>query len=209
MSSTIYNESFVLYESVYKTFERLYHRNKAIAADYIKAVMDFGITGVLPDEEEEVWLYGLDSAIASIDSAKNNRRKNIEDGSKGGRPQIELDRDEVMQKKDELRTWKAVAAYFHISENTLRAIRKQWEAEDATEEKTAKTSKTNAKTQKLKNLNVNVNENDNENENANENDNDNADDTISDSFLSSVNLYMAKGYTEEEARIKARTDALM
>ena len=204
MSSTIYNESFVLYESVYKTFERLYHRNKAIAADYIKAVMEFGIAGVLPDEEDEVWLYGLDSAIASIDSAKNNRRKNIEDGSKGGRPQIELDREEVMQKKDELRTWKAVAAYFHISENTLRAIRKQWEAEDATEEeKTAKTSKTNAKTQKRKNLNVNVNEN--ENENANENDND----TAVDSFLSSVNYYMAKGYTEEEARKKARNEQLM
>jgi hypothetical protein len=126
VSSSIYEKSFVLYESVYRTFKRLYDRDPSAAAEYINAVLDFGIEEQLPDEESDVWLYGLDSAIAAIDSAKNNRKKNIGDGSKGGRPQINLDQEEVLARKQELKTWKAVAESYGISEDTLRNIRHRW-----------------------------------------------------------------------------------
>ena len=85
MASALYNESFVLYESVFRTYQRIYKKDKARAADYINAVMEFGIDGVIPDEDDEVWFYGLDNAIASISAAKDRRAKNIEDGAKGGR----------------------------------------------------------------------------------------------------------------------------
>lgn len=73
-----YKQSFVLYESVYAQFERLLKAEKLEGANrYIDAVMQYGLYGVVPDEEDEVWLYGLDNVIASIDSAKSNYRKKI------------------------------------------------------------------------------------------------------------------------------------
>lgn len=124
----INTESFVLYESVYKDVE---HKEKLFgkefAYDYMKAICRFGMYGEIPEEDSPLWGYGFEQAITSISSAKDRRSKNISDGGKGGRPPIELDKSEVLQKKEELKTWKAVAAYFNITENTLRAIRKEWE----------------------------------------------------------------------------------
>lgn len=76
--SKIYTQSFVLYESVYAQFERLINAGKMESANkYINAVMQYGLHSVLPEDEDEVWLYGLDNVIASIDSAKTNYRKKI------------------------------------------------------------------------------------------------------------------------------------
>ena len=73
-----YKQSFVLYESAYAQFERLLKAKQVEGANnYINAVMQYGLYGVLPDEEDKVWLYGLDNVIASIDSAKPNYRKKI------------------------------------------------------------------------------------------------------------------------------------
>lgn len=124
----INTESFVLYESVFKDIEhKAKYFGKEMAYDYIAAVCKFGLYGEIPDEDSQLWGYGLEQAFTSISSAKDRRTKNIVDGSKGGRPAIQLDYAAVMQKKEELKTWKAVAAHFNVSENTLRAIRKSWE----------------------------------------------------------------------------------
>lgn len=73
-----YKQSFVLYESVYAQFERLLKADKLEGASrYIDVVMRYGLYGVVPDDEDEVWLYGLDNVMASIDSAKSNYRKKI------------------------------------------------------------------------------------------------------------------------------------
>lgn len=73
-----YKESFVLYESVYVQFERMLKVNNTEgAAAYIDAVMQYGLYGVLPEEDSQVWLYGLDNVIASIDSAKAKYREKI------------------------------------------------------------------------------------------------------------------------------------
>lgn len=151
-------ESFVLYESVYKQFEILKKRKPDAATDFIEAIMEYGLYGVVPDEESEVWLYGFEQSTTSIQRAKDRYAAAVENGSKGGRPPKNLNKDEVLQKKEELKTWKAVAKFYGIDEDTLRKIRKSWETEKA---------------EKPKNLNdnVNVNVNDNENNNSNENDN--------------------------------------
>jgi hypothetical protein len=145
-------ESFVLYESVYKQFEILKKRKPDAATEFIEAIMEYGLYGVVPDEESEVWLYGFEQSTTSIQRAKDRYAAAAENGSKGGRPSKNLNKEDVLQKKEELRTWKAVAKFYGIDEDTLRKIRKSWETE---------------KTEKPKNLNDNVNVNVTVNDNDN------------------------------------------
>lgn len=112
-------ESFVLYESVYKQFEILKKRKPAVATDFIEAIMEYGLYGVVPDEESDVWLYGFEQSITSIQRAKDRYIAAVENGSKGGRPSKNLNKEEVLQKKEELKTWKAVAKFYNISEDLL------------------------------------------------------------------------------------------
>ena len=118
--SNIYNNSFVLYESVYKTFQRIYKRDKERAADYINAVMEFGIYGVIPDDNDEAWMYGLDSAIASINAAKDRRKKNIEDGAKGGRRKKDVDMEALLEMKKQGMTYQQMADEFGVSKSTIQ-----------------------------------------------------------------------------------------
>lgn len=159
MASALYNESFVLYESVFRTYQRIYKKDKARAADYINAVMEFGIDGVLPDEDDEVWLYGLDNAIASISAAKDRRAKNIEDGAKGGRKKIDLDNDVLSVMRDRGMSYQEIADKLGVSKSTIQ--RRFKEIDSALVSNGVKTQ----------NLNVNVNVNDNENDNGNDNGN--------------------------------------
>ena len=120
MSDGLYNKSFVLYESVYRTYQRLYKMNKQIAADYINAVMEFGIDDVTPEEDNAVWMYGLDNAIAAIDSAKNRRKKNIEDGAKGGRRKLDIDSERLLEMRNQGMSYDAIAKELGISKSTVQ-----------------------------------------------------------------------------------------
>lgn len=73
-----YKGSFVFYESYGKQFERLCKRGKADKAlEYITAVLRYGLYSEVPPEEAEVWDFGFDGVIATINSAKANRAKKI------------------------------------------------------------------------------------------------------------------------------------
>ena len=159
MASALYNESFVLYESVFRTYQRIYKKDKARAADYINAVMEFGIDGVIPDEDDEVWFYGLDNAIASISAAKDRRAKNIEDGAKGGRKKIDLDNDVLLVMRDRGMSYQEIADKFGVSKSTI-----QRRFNDINNSLVSNGVK-------CQNLNVNDNGNENDNENDNGNDN--------------------------------------
>ena len=149
MEHTIYSESFVLYESVFRAFQRLYKKDKARAADYINAVMEFGIDGVIPDDDDDVWFYGLDNAIASIACAKDRRTKNKEDGAKGGRKKKDIDMTLAQQMREQGKSYDAIAQEFGVSKSTIQRRFSSGVSNDV-------------KTQNL-NVNDNVNENDNEN----------------------------------------------
>lgn len=168
-------ESFVFYESVYKQAERLEKKlGKEVGYDFLKAVIEFGLYGAVPDEDDNAWLYGLEQTITSIGAAKDRYAAAVENGKKGGRKKIELNQEEVMKKKAELKTWKAVAAFYKVDEDTLRKIRKQWEKaekpKNLNDDNVKVSEKEKEKTEKPKNLNdnVNVNVNDNVNEKENE-----------------------------------------
>ena len=121
--------SFVFYESVWKQYQILDARRPEAAKAFMRAVIEYGLYDIVPPEDDEVWMYGLEQTITSIDAAKGRREKNQEDGSKGGRPAIRFERELIEQKKQELKTWKAVAEFLGIDEKTLRKIRSNWEEE--------------------------------------------------------------------------------
>lgn len=175
--------SFVFYESVWKQYQILDARRPEAAKAFMRAVIEYGLYDIVPPEDDEVWMYGLEQTITSIDAAKGRREKNQEDGSKGGRPAIRFERELIEQKKQELKTWKAVAEFLGIDEKTLRKIRSNWEEEKKekpvntgknlfpvspildeennetgkTDGKNGKNGKNVGKTENGKNLNVNVN----------------------------------------------------
>ena len=178
--------SFVFYESVWKQYQILDARRPEAAKAFMRAVVEYGLYDIVPPEDDEVWMYGLEQTITSIDAAKGRREKNQEDGSKGGRPAIRFERELIEQKKRELKTWKAVAEFLGIDEKTLRKIRSNWEEEKPekpeipvntgknlfpvspildeennetgkTDGKNGKNGKNMGKTENGKNLNVNVN----------------------------------------------------
>ena len=171
-------------------------RRPEAAKAFMRAVIEYGLYDIIPPEDDEVWMYGLEQTITSIDAAKGRREKNQEDGSKGGRPAVRFERELIEQKKQELKTWKAVAEFLGIDEKTLRKIRSGWEEEktekreipvipgknlfpvspilDEEDNETGKTGGKNGKngrnvgkTENGKNLNVNVNVTENLNEREN------------------------------------------
>ena len=161
-------ESFVFYESVAKQGDRLADKlGKEVAFDFYKAVIDFGLYGVLPDEDSNVWLYGFEQTITSISAAKDRYNAAVENGKKGGRPKVNLNEQEVLEKKKELGTWKETAQFFGVTEQSLKNYRNQWE-----NEKNPKNPKNpnSAVVENPKNpKNLNDNDNDNDNDNVNEN----------------------------------------
>lgn len=151
-------ESFVFYETVFKQTEQLHKRKRYDEElELYRAIAQYGLYGVVPADDDDVWLYGFEQAITSISRAKERYQLAIENGKRGGRPAIWLDQEEVLAKKKELKTWKAVAQYYNINEDTLRKIRNSWPNEGEAE--------------KPKNPNDNDNNNDNVNDTVNENKN--------------------------------------
>ena len=116
MSTKNYRQSFVLYESVYAQFERLLKAEKEEGANrYIDAVMQYGLYGVIPEENVDVWLYGLDNVMASIDSAKSNYRK-----------KIDVPKEELLKYLRQGLTREKIAEIFHCSVDTIRRRVKEY-----------------------------------------------------------------------------------
>lgn len=66
-----------------------------------------------------------------------------------------LQKEEVYAKKEELKTWKAVAQYYNIGEDTLRRVRNSWQAEENKQQKNLNNSADNTNS----NINSNINNN--------------------------------------------------
>lgn len=124
-------QSFVLYESVYKQVERLENRlGKAAAYDFIKAIMSFGLYGELPDDENDVWLYGFEQSITSISAAKDRYNAAVESGKKGGRPK-EIDDMKVIELKEEWGfTNKQIAEELNCSVSSVEKIVRKYRKKD-------------------------------------------------------------------------------
>ena len=141
------NESFVLYESTYKQTQILEKRLGAeVAMNFLNAVMEFGLYGVLPEEDSEVWLYGFEQTITSIGRAKDRYTAAVENGKKGGRKKT-IDEKKVIELAGKGLTNAKIAEMLGCSVSSIEKIRSLYR-------------------KNRKNLNDNVNDNDNENDNG-------------------------------------------
>ena len=153
-----YKNSFVLYESVFKQYERLLNRGKEREAQsFIGAVMEYGLYGELPDEKNEVWDYGLHSIIASINSAKQKRNK-----------KIEIPQEELEEKLEKGLTQQQIADYYKCSVDT---VQRRMDEYGLRKNRKPQAPQGTANIPQKGRTQFNVNVNDNENENGNVYDN--------------------------------------
>ena len=76
----------VIYQSMYNQFCRIAKKHPEEAKEYLVALVKYGFTGELPDEDSDIWLYGFEADRIAIDNAAVRYLKAQENGNKGGRP---------------------------------------------------------------------------------------------------------------------------
>lgn len=112
-------ESFVFYESTFKNYLRLKKLVSLEAADmFLEAVCNYGLYGIIPEEDDIVWTYGLEQTITSISSAKDRYAAAASNGAKGGRPS-KIDYDKAEELKAQGYTYKDIAAQMGCSVSSL------------------------------------------------------------------------------------------
>lgn len=165
MENIIDNKSsFVFYESVYKQANALHKRNKKEEElELLRAIMEFGLYGVIPEEESDVWLYGFEQAATSISAAKTRYEAAKENGSKGGRP-VKYPMMDMVKYREQGMTNNQIAAYMGCSVKTVENKLKQYDTSNPEYSKERKNRK---------NLNENDTVNDTVNDNNNNNNNNN------------------------------------
>ena len=127
----------VIYQSMYNQFCRIAKKRPEEAKEYLVALVKYGFTGELPDEDSDIWLYGFEADRIAIDNAAVRYLRAQENGNKGGRPTQRPAYEELQQKYEELKTWSAVAKYYGVTDRTVRGWR---EAEKTGKNQAEKTS---------------------------------------------------------------------
>lgn len=110
-----YKETFLFYESYGKTFERLRQIDKEKADQYIYALIRYGLYNELPPQESDVWLFGFDGVIATINSAKTNRAK-----------KIIIPKEDLEEMMKQGKTQEEMAKYFCCSVDTIQRRMKEY-----------------------------------------------------------------------------------
>lgn len=112
-------ESFVFYESTYKTYEKIKKiAGVEAAARFFEAVSEYGLYGIVPEEDDPVWLNGLEQIFTSIGRAKDRYAAAASNGAKGGRPS-KIDYDKAEELKAQGYTYKDIAAKMGCSVSSL------------------------------------------------------------------------------------------
>ena len=179
----INTQSFVLYESVYKHIETLKNRvSESAALHYITSIMEFGLYGVLPPDDDEVWVYGFEQAKTSIYAAKERYNKSKENGKMGGAPE-RYTVEQVAELKEQGLTNQEIANILGCCEKTVERKNKAYRDSQRQTDKTEhnlkekenenlndkKTDKQNENIQNKKILNANQNDTEKKNDNRKEN----------------------------------------
>ena len=121
-------ETFVCYKSVKDSFDSLYGSDKSLAADFAKAVFDYGCCGDY-DRTNPIVCALMSSVEVQIDRAAARYQEAQSVGKCGGRPRLEIDRDKAYRLYGELKNWEKVAKVMGVSARTLKDRRVMWELE--------------------------------------------------------------------------------
>lgn len=118
------NNSFVIYHTYYDTYKRLKKRDPALAAEFIDAILAYGFTGEMPEEDSIVWDFGLTTMFSQIDASTSRYERAVKNG--GGRPSISISINDIYDQISFCDTWKEIAANLKIDADTLRGIRQKY-----------------------------------------------------------------------------------
>lgn len=121
-------ETFVCYKSIKDSFDSLYGSDKSLAADFAKAVFDYGCCGDY-DRTNPIVCALMSSVEVQIDRAAARYQEAQSAGKCGGRPRLEIDRDKAYRLYGELKNWEKVAKVMGVSARTLKDRRVMWELE--------------------------------------------------------------------------------
>lgn len=121
-------ETFVCYKSVKDSFDSLYGSDKSLAADFAKAIFDYGCCGDY-DRTNPIVCALMSSVEVQIDRAAARYQEAQSVGKCGGRPRLEIDRDKAYRLYGELKNWEKVAKVMGVSACTLKGRRVMWELE--------------------------------------------------------------------------------
>ena len=121
-------ETFVCYKSVKDSFDSLYRSDKSLAADFAKAVFDYGCCGDY-DRTNPIVCALMSSVEVQIDRAAARYQEAQSVGKCGGRPRLEIDRDKAYRLYGELKRGEKVAKVMGVSARTLKDRRVMWELE--------------------------------------------------------------------------------
>ena len=124
----VIRETFVCYKSVKDSFDSLYGSDKSLAADFAKAVFDYGCCGDY-DRTNPIVCALMSSVAVQIDRAAARYQEAQSVGKCGGRPRLEIDRDKAYRLYGELKNWEKVAKVMGVSARTLKDRRVMWELE--------------------------------------------------------------------------------
>ena len=118
------NNSFVIYHTYYDTYKRLKKRDPALAAEFIDAILAYGFTGEMPNQDSLVWDFGLTTIFSQLDASTSRYERAVKNG--GGRPSVNITIDDIYEQIEVCDTWKEIAAALKIDADTLRAIRQKY-----------------------------------------------------------------------------------
>lgn len=170
-------DTFVMYRSYFVTYERLLKRNPQLAARFLDAIHRYAFNNDIPDENDELWCCGLDTIYKQMEAVNERFQKSI--NNKGGRPPLNISKEQIEELIEEYDTWNEIANQLQIEPDTLRKLRAEYNITGRTPAQNRKTLLENRKTEKPtpinrktetekpKNLNININNNINNNNNNN------------------------------------------
>jgi DNA invertase Pin-like site-specific DNA recombinase len=75
----------------------------------------YGLYGELPNEDSDVWLFGFDGVIATINSAKANRAK-----------KIDIPKEQLEEMIEQGKTQEEIARAFGCSVDTIQRREKEY-----------------------------------------------------------------------------------
>ena len=150
--------TFVMYRSYFNTYELLRKKRPEDAAKFLDAIVRYGFTGEMPEADDDIWLYNLETIFAQMEASDNKYQRAL--NNKGGRPSLDIPKSSIEDLIEQYNTWTEIAKELKIDVDTLRKLRNQYGINGRTPAQNRKTE-----TEKPKNLNDNVNNNNNNNYN--------------------------------------------
>ena len=123
-------DNFVFYGSWRESLEGF---REEFGDDYAKEalwnLMLVATAGDIETERKSIIGFINGAVMPNVNKAKDRYAAAVENGKKGGRPKVNLNEQEVLEKKKELGTWKETAQFFGVTEQSLKNYRNQWENE--------------------------------------------------------------------------------